>query len=133
MNLRIISTALIISVSFGCASPEGIYSPACIAYAGSTIRLSEGTFTWEKFTDQVIVDDDGRVSNPFPGYPLQGSYRIDGKTVYLQSDTGEAMENLYLHKRARRDYLLTSGQHDAVKETGDFDKCALTLGGMGDN
>lgn len=133
MNFRIITTALIVSVSFGCATHEGIYSPGCIAYAGSTIRLSEGQFTWEKFTDEVSVDDDGAVINPFPGYPLHGSYRIDGQTVYMESDAGQVMDNLYLHEHGRRYYLLTSKQRDAAEKTGNFDECALTPGGMSDN
>ena len=133
MKLRIITTALIVSVAFGCATHEGIYSPGCIAYAGSTIRLGEGQFTWEKFTDEVTVDDYGAVINPFPGYPLHGSYRIDGRTVYMESDTGEVMNKLYLHERGRRYYLLTSKQRDAAEKTGNFGECALTLGGTSDN
>jgi len=133
MNLRILTAALVLSVSFGCASSEGTYSPGCIAYAGSTIRLNEGTFTWEKFSDEVIVGDDGEVINPFPGYPLHGRYRIDGQTLYMESDTGEVMDTLYFRKHARRNYLLTSKQRAAADETGVFDECALTLGGMSDN
>ena len=133
MKLRIITTALIVSVAFGCATHEGTYSPGCIAYAGSTIRLGEGRFTWEKFTDEVAVDDDGAVINPFPGYPLHGSYRIGGQTIYMESDAGEVMDNLYLHELGRRYYLLTSKQRDAAEETGNFDECALILGGTTDN
>lgn len=133
MKLRNITTALIVSLSFGCATHEGIYSPGCIAYAGSTISLSEGQFTWEKFTDEVSVDDDGAVTNPFPGYPLHGSYRIDGQTVYMESNAGEVLDNLYLREYSRRYYLLTSKQRDAAEESGNFDECALTLGGTSDN
>ena len=133
MNLRNITTALIISASFGCAYHEGIYSPGCIAFTGDTISLSEGRVTWQKFTDVVIVDDDGEVINPYPGYPLQGGYRIDGQTVYMESDTGEVMAKMFLREHDRRHYLLTSEQRDVAEETGYFDECALTLGGMSDN
>lgn len=133
MNLRIITTLLVVSTSFGCAIHEGSYSPGCIAYAGNTISLSQGRFTWAKFSDEVIVDGGGEVINQFPGYPLQGSYRIDRQTVYMKSDAGEMMDNMYLHERGRRYYLLTSEQRDVAEETGYFDECALTLGGMGDN
>ena len=133
MNPRIITTALIASVSFGCATHEGTYSPGCMAYAGSTISLNDGQFTWEKFTDEVTVDDGGEVINPFPGYPLHGSYRIEGQTVYMESDAGEVMDNLYLREHDRRYYLLTSKQREVAEKTGNFDECALTLGGMSDN
>lgn len=133
MNPRIITTALIVSVSFGCATHDGIYSPGCIAYAGSTISLSEGQFTWEKYTDEVTVDDGGAVINPFPGYPLSGSYRIERQIVYMELDTGEVMDNMYLSEHGGSYYLLTSKQRDMAEETGNFDKCALTPGGMSDN
>ncbi len=133
MNQRLVTTALIASVAFGCATHDGAYSPGCIAYAGSTISLSEGQFTWEKFTDEVTVDDDGAVVNPFPGYPLHGSYRIDRQTVYMESDAGESMDNLYLREHGGRYYLLTSKQRDVAEETGNFDECALTVGGMSAN
>lgn len=129
MNPPVIATALIAALLFGCVSYEGTYSPDCIAYAGSNVELSGGQFVWEKFTDQVIVDHDGNVVNQFPGYPMRGTYRIDGQAVYMESATGESMENMYLHRRDDRYYLLTAGQFEALEKTGEHADCALMLRG----
>ena len=90
MNPRITSIALTAALLFGCVSHEGTYSPDCIAYAGSNNRLGDGQFVWRKFTDSVVVDDAGEVVNQFPGYPMRGIYRIDGQTLYIESDEGES-------------------------------------------
>ncbi len=127
MNTRTISTSLIAVLLFGCVSHEGTYSPDCIAYAGSNISLTDGQFVWEKFTDAVVVDEDGEIVNQFPGYPMRGSYRIDGQTLYMESDAGEAMDKMYLHRRDNRQYLLTAEQFEAWQTTGKHADCALML------
>ncbi len=113
----------------GCVSHEGTYSPDCIAYAGSNISLSDGQFVWEKFTDEVIVDDDGEIVNQFPGYPMRGSYRIEGQTVYMESDAGEPIDKMYLHRRDNRQYLLSADQFEAWEDTGMYADCELMLDG----
>ena len=115
-----------------CVSHEGKYSPACVAYAGSIIELHRGQFVWEKFTDSVIVDDDGEIVNQFPGYPMHGSYRIDGQTVLMESASGESLAAMYLHRRDHRRYLLTAEQHEAWERGGMSADCALVLGGNPD-
>lgn len=110
-----------------CASHEGVYSPACAAFAGSSITLHDGRFVWEKFTDSVIVDDDGKTVNQFPGYPMQGSYSIDGGAVEMESSAGESLATMYLHRHNRRQYLLTAEQHAAWKEHVAPAACALVL------
>jgi hypothetical protein len=117
----------------GCKTLEGKYSPGCIAYAGSNIELSNGNFSWEKFTDAVVIDDAGNVVNQFPGYPLQGSYRIEGQTLRMESASGEALSIMYFLQHGDREYLLTVEQFEALGETGEFDECALVLGGYQDN
>jgi len=117
----------------GCVSHEGTYSPDCIAYAGSNISLSDGQFVWEKFTDEVIVDDDGEIVNQFPGYPMRGSYRIEGQTVYMESDAGEPIDKMYLHRRDNRQYLLSADQFEAWEDTGMYADCALMLDGDPDD
>jgi len=104
-----------------------------MAYAGSNIELSDGKFEWEKFTDAVVIDDTGKVVNQFPGYPLQGSYRTAGEILHMESASGEAMSNMFILQRDDREYLLTVEQFKALGETGEFDKCALVLGGYQDN
>ena len=121
------------AVVFGCVSHEGTYSPDCIAYAGSNISLHDGQFVWEKFTDEVVVDDAGEVVNQFPGFPMRGSYRIEGQTVYMESDGGESLEHMYLQRRDTRQYLLTAEQFEAWEKTGKDADCALMLDGDPDD
>ncbi len=133
MNPRIISTTLTAALLVGCVSHEGTYSPGCIAYAGSTISLSDGQFVWEKFTDSVVVDDDGEIINQFPGFPMRGRYRIDGQTLYMESNDGDSLEEMYLHRRDNRQYLLTAEQFEAWETTGKHADCALLLDGNPDD
>ncbi len=132
MNARCTAITLIACLLAGCVSHEGTYSPACIAYAGSKINLNDGQFVWEKFTDSVVVDDDGKIVNQFPGYPMHGAYRIDEQMVYMDSASGEPMENMYLQRHDDRYYLLTAEQFDAWEKTGEYAECALMLGGSPD-
>ncbi len=133
MKLRIISTTLIAVLLIGCVSHEGTYSPDCTAYAGSNISLSDGHFVWEKFTDSVVLDDDGEIINQFLGYPMRGSYRIDGQMLYMESDDGDSMQEMYVHKRDNRQYLLTAEQFEAWETTGKHADCALMLDGNADD
>ncbi len=133
MNARHTATTLIVCLLAGCVSHEGTYSPACIAYAGSDIKLDNGQFVWKKFTDSVVVDNDGQIVNQFPGYPMRGAYHVDGQTVYMDSASGESMENMYLHRHDDRYYLLTAEQFEAWEKTGEYAECALMLGGSPDD
>jgi hypothetical protein len=133
MNARCTAITLIACLLAGCVSHEGTYSPACIAYAGSKINLNDGQFVWEKFTDSVLVDDDGNIVNQFPGYPMRGAYRIDEQMVYMDSASGEPMENMVLHRHDDRYYLLTAEQFEAWEKTGEYAECALMLSGSPDD
>ena len=129
MRSRLTLTALIAVLLCSCVSHDGTYLPGCPAYAGSSIKLSDGQFVWEMFTDSVVLDDSGNVVNQFPGYPLQGSYRIAGQTLYLDSASGESMTNMYLRQHDERHYLLTAEQFETWETTGTYAPCALVLGG----
>ncbi len=129
MNLRRVMTTLIAVLLCACASYEGTYSPDCIAYEGSNVSLSDGKFVWEKFTDSVVVDDAGKVVNQFPAYPIRGSYRIEGHTLYLEAASGASLANMYLRQHNERQYLLTAEQFEAWEKTGHEVACALVLGG----
>ncbi len=133
MNFRVYSTLVAAVFLVACVSHEGTYSPDCIAYAGSNISFNDGQFVWEKFTDEVVVDEDGKIVNQFPGYPMRGSYRIEGQIVHMESDAGDAVENMYLHTRDNRQYLLTAEQFDAWQKTGKHADCALMLNGDPDD
>ena len=133
MRSRLVLTVLLAVSLPGCAAHEGTYSPDCIAHEGSNVSISNGQFVWEKFTDSVVVDDAGNVVNQFPVYPKQGTYRIEGQTLYLEATSGEPMANMYLQQRNDRHYLLTAAQFEAWQETGADDACVLVLGGRRDN
>lgn len=133
MNTPGFAITLVACLLAGCVSHEGTYSPACVAYAGSNIELTDGEFIWEKFTDSVLVDEDGQVVNQFPGYPMHGSYRVEGQTVYMESASGDSLPNMYLHRDGDRQYLLTAEQSESWEKTGKYADCALVLGGNSGN
>jgi len=111
----------------GCAGNSGTYAPDCVAFEGDTIELADGKFMLDKFTDQVEVDESGNVRDPFPGYPMRGTYRFDGHVLHLQSDSGTTLPDLYLVKRDGHKNLLTSKQFDVWKTDQTMDDCVLTL------
>lgn len=129
MKVRNLTEIFAVLALAACISHDGSYSPDCIAYEGSNIELSDGRFVWERFTDVVMVDADGQVINRFPGFPMEGSYRIDGHTVRMESASGESLANMYLHRIDGRQYLLTAEQAEAWENTGQQANCPLVLGG----
>ncbi len=129
MRPRIYITTLIAVALSGCASHEGMYSPACVAFAGSKISLDDGRFVWERFTDSIVLDDAGGVVNQFPGYPKQGNYRIEGRTLFLESGSDEPAGEMHLRSENGHDYLLTAEQFAAWERSGEYAECALILGG----
>jgi len=133
MKSRLIGIGIFGIVLHGCASHDGVYSPACTAFTGSTIELSAGRFTWEKFTDEMTIGKNGEMVNPFPGFPLQGSYQIDGDAVQMVSESGDPVDRMYFHDQDQRRFLLTAKQHEKVQNGGEIDVCALALGGTRHN
>lgn len=111
----------------GCVSHDGTYLPGCSAYAGNKITLDEGQFVWEKFTDAVVVDDDDNIVDQFPGYPLEGSYRINGQMVQMEALSGESLQTMYLQKFGKQQYLLTADEFASWQQSGKRDDCALQL------
>ncbi len=111
----------------GCVSHDGTYAPSCTAFAGSEITLSDGTFVWEKFTDEVVLNDDGEKVDPFPGYPRRGTYRINGQIVRMTTGAGESMENMFLHRHEGSRYLYTAAQFEHWQATGTPADCPLVL------
>ena len=125
MNQRLpVILFLTLSLS-ACASIEGIYLPDCEAYAGSEIRLADGRFHWSKFTDQVVVDDDGNEVNQFPGFPLEGQYKVSGQVVTLNPGSGQPAQTLYLLDEEGAIYLLTATERAGMEAGGARPKCAL--------
>ena len=127
MNLRLIMLALSAVIITACAQHDGTYSPACLSYAGSVIKLDDGRFEWSKFTDQVVVDEDGERVNQYPGFPMRGTYRVEGQSVYMTSADGRVIEPMYLHQRDGDTYLYTAKEYEALKASGELAKCPLKL------
>ncbi len=121
-NVTILAAA---TVAAGCAvSHEGEYGPGCSAYAGSTITLSEETFVWDRFTDQIEISDDGKAIDPYPDYPKRGTYRIDGNRVDLTSESGT--DTFYLHQQNGVWLLLTADENAIHESSGRYPDCPLT-------
>ena len=112
----------------GCANSSGKYAPDCVAFEGYTIELADGRFVMDRFTDAVEVDDSGKARDPFPDYPVSGTYRFDGNVLDLQSDSATELPALYRVKSEGRYRLLTTEQFEAWQTSQTIDDCALTLG-----
>ena len=122
---------LLLAVAAGCAADTniaGTYVPSCVAYEGNTIELSEGRFTWDKFTDEVTVDEDGNELDPFPGFPVRGTYVVEDDVVRLTTDVGELAGEMHLVHRPDQVYLLTGEEFESWKQDGTVPNCALLLG-----
>jgi hypothetical protein len=131
MKTRALILLASLGVFAGCASgPDvtGTYSPSCIAFEGNTIELTEDRFTWDKFTDEVTVDDAGNTLDPFPGFPVRGTYTVAEDVLSLTTDVGELAAELHLVQRPGQLYLLTDPEFAAWQRDGEVPECALLLG-----
>jgi hypothetical protein len=106
----------------------GTYAPSCVAFEGDTIELADDRFTWDKFTDEVSVDKAGNEVDPFPGFPVRGTYTVEDDVVSLVTNVGELAAELYLVHRPGQVYLLTKAEFDAWQSSGTVPDCALLLG-----
>jgi hypothetical protein len=115
----------------GCATDGGVtgtYRPSCVAFEGNTIELTDNRFMWDKFTDEVSVDEAGNKIDPFPGFPVRGTYTIEDDVVSLVTDVGNLAAELHLVRRPDQVYLLTDAEYDAWQRDGTVPDCALLLG-----
>lgn len=129
MKPAVIALLCAASCLAACKSLYGTYTPACMAYAGDSIELQGGRYTWDKFTDQVMLGPDGKVTDQFPGYPADGSYNLDGDILVLTSDTGDAVAEFHLRESEGRLYLLTDEQNRDWRDSGRYPDCVLVRGG----
>ena len=124
MKLRI-ATALVLALLLsGCKAIDGNYVPSCTAFAGSEIRLADGRFVWDKFTDQVVVDEQGNKVDQFPDFPRLGSYTVSKDVVTLRPDAGDS-ETFHLLRQEGAVYLLTDTEKSTYDATGERPRCAL--------
>ena len=131
MKTTVLILLTVLACLAGCATDArvaGTYAPSCVAFEGSTIELADSRFTWDKFTDAVAVDDAGNKIDPFPGFPVRGSYTVDDDVVSLVTDVGDLAAELYLVRRPGQVYLLTETEFDAWQQHGTVPDCALLLG-----
>lgn len=117
--------ALFLLLLAGCASIDGTYTPGCLSHAGNSITLNGGRFVWDKFTDQVLVNDAGEKVDMYPEYPLRGRYSVEGDTVHFESYTGEPLPVMHLQRESGKTYLLTDKQRDTWLTARP--RCPLTL------
>ena len=108
-----------------CADLDGVFEPDCIAMAGDRFVFAGRTFEWHKFTDMRRVDADGKLVDPFPGYPLTGTFALRESTVELTTAAGERLDDHFLLQRGDSLYLLTRDQHAAVNAGDDLPACVL--------
>jgi hypothetical protein len=116
----------------GCASIDGTYTPGCLSHAGNSITLNGGRFVWDKFTDQVLVNDRGEVVDQFPAYPVRGRYSMEGDTLYFDSYTGETLPKMHLRRDGKKPLLLTDEQLKGWPHDKKLTRCALVPGGPPD-
>ena len=110
----------------GCrADFDGDYAPGCMAFAGSNIELRSGRFVWDQFTDQIEVGADGNPVDPFPDYPISGSYTVEEQRLIMTSDDGRALEVMHVHEIGGSLRLLTQEQNDSWAASGSVDECSL--------
>ena len=132
MTMKALLSLPFLAACSGCvtsaADVAGTYAPSCVAFEGSTIELSDGRFTWNKFTDEVTVDDAGNEIDPFPGFPVRGTYVVNSDVLRLTTDIGELAAALHLVHRPGQVYLLTDTEFEAWQKGGTVPNCALLLG-----
>ena len=110
-----------------CASHEGFYEPDCVAFEGHRIKLDGGRFVWDRFTDQRVIGDDGKLVDPFPGFPKTGTYSATAGRLELLTDDGTKLDDWFYVNRGGRFYLLSGEQHEAFLESNTLPECALTV------
>ena len=125
MKLRSLSLAGCVLALTACTSIDGTYLPSCTAFSGSEIRLADGRFHWSKFTDQVVIDEEGNEVDPFPGFPVEGIYQVSGEAMTLVPDSGESPQMLYIHRDGKAIYLLNAAEQATLEDSGERPQCVL--------
>lgn len=126
MNLHRLSILAAVTFLASCAATvDGLFEPACIAYEGDRIEMLDGRFEWRRFTDQVNVDEAGNRVDPFPGYPIVGTYELQDERVTFVPDGNGETRDRYLLEYRQELYLLTYEENEAALDTDTIPSCAL--------
>lgn len=129
MKCIIRNWVLVISAAVvgACASVDhsGAYAPGCMAMAGDTIDLDGDRFVWDKFTDEVRVDPEGKVEDQFPAHPMQGHFEVENDKLILRPDSDGVTSVFYLVEDGDNRYVLNVVQHSEWQATGAIPECSL--------
>ena len=125
-SLRLAVVGILMTALTGCQELDGDWTMSCAAFAGDTLSFSGDRFTWDKFTDARRIDDEGRIIDPFPGFPKSGVYAVDGDALVLTDEsTGAELGRFYLHEQDGVAALLTAAEHSELANGGPFPECPL--------
>ena len=127
MKLKTIVTCLLAALLAACAGKSGTWAPGCAAYEGDRITLDGGEFSWDRFTDQVVVDADGTRKDLFPDYPKHGTFDVDGDRLRMTTDSGERLPDMVFVELGSSTFLLTEADAGRYRDGGGIDACSLTL------
>ena len=127
MRFRTTACLVVVALLTGCKAIEGTYYPGCVAFEGDKVVLRDGNFEWDRFTDQVIVDDDGKVMDPFPEHPRLGSYEVDGTLLHLTFQGDDSVQTLHIQREGDHIMLLNDADLANWESTGRYGDCVLTL------
>lgn len=116
---------ILLAILGACANHEGLYAPDCIAYEGDRVMLQGERFEWQKFTDQQQVGSDGKIIDPFPGYPKGGAFSLVDDRVEFRPDDGSVIDDYFIVQREDSHYLLTQNQHQELLVRGVMSQCPL--------
>jgi len=125
VTLNRLAVFALLSLLAACANHDGVFEPACMALEGDKIVLHDGTFSWQRFTDQINIGDDGERIDPFPDFPKTGPYAVKQGRVFLYDDNGDTLTERKLLKHDGQQYLLTIEQHYAFESGTAIPACAL--------
>lgn len=109
----------------GCAAGGGVYEPACIAFEGDRVEITGKRFVWDRFTDELRVDADGREIDLFPDFPKTGRVEVRAGRVRFYPESGDPIDTHYLLKRGSATYLLSGEERTRVMSGADMPECAL--------
>jgi hypothetical protein len=126
---HLLTIVVLAALLAGCPTEsfEGEFAPSCIALAGDTIVLNNGFFVWDKYTDAIQVDPEGNIVNPFPGFPINGTYTATDDQIVFSAESGQAPEQRFWIREGSTVYLLTRGQVGEWRSTGVLPACPLIL------
>lgn len=125
MHCRVVSLIAALLLLAACSTHSGVYSPNCLAHEGDTIVLAESRYEWRRFSDQIIIGDDGNPVDTASKFPQHGDYSISEDSVKFVADNSAEISHRTLMRADGDVFLLTRDEFSAMKSTGEVPDCAL--------